>query len=111
MQIIVAFRLRTCEYLYMATTSSNLTPLQIYQAALAQLSNALDELDQAHSLLKEIGCHQLRGRTRHRDISQALLDLAAVEDAMDTLCCDSCGKPVSKHEEGECEDWSNGGAK
>lgn len=31
----------------------------------------------------------------------------SVNKAMQNLHCDSCGRPVSEHENGECEEWSN----
>lgn len=87
----------------MTTTRS---PLETYTAAVTQLDNAIYELDQAHALLKDIGCHQIAGPIRRRSIEQVFLDAEAVLAAMRTLTCDSCGRPVFKHENGECEEWS-----
>jgi hypothetical protein len=83
------------------------TPLEIYAAALAQLENAVDELDQAHALLKDIGCHQIAGPIRRRSFDQVYLDAEAVLTAIRTLTCDSCGRAVAAHENGDCEEWSS----
>ena len=82
------------------------TPLETYTNAVVQLENAIDELDQAHALLKDIGCHQYEAPIRRRSIDQMMRDAEALLKAMQTLTCDSCGRPVSKHENGECEEWS-----
>ncbi|MGA7239989.1 MAG: hypothetical protein WBY44_30185 [Bryobacteraceae bacterium] len=84
-----------------------LTPLETYANAIAQLANAIDEMDQAHALLKEIGCHQLAGPIRRRSIEQVCLDADAALKGIQDLCCDSCGRAVAAHENGDCEEWSN----
>jgi hypothetical protein len=84
------------------------TPLEVYADALVQVENAIYELDQAHAVLKSIGCHQygpsgLRGRL---SIEQAHSDAEAVLKALRDLHCDSCGCAVAAHQNGECEEWS-----
>ena len=82
------------------------SPLQTYTDAVTQLENAIYELDQAHALLKDIGCHDYQGPFRRRSIRQVCLDAEAVLKAMQELHCDSCGRAVAAHENGECEEWS-----
>lgn len=83
-------------------------PLEVYANALVQVENAIYELDQAHALLKDIGCHQY-GPTHWRgtrSIEQVLSDAESVLQSLRDLHCDSCGRAVSAHENGECEEWS-----
>ena len=89
------------------TTTRKLSPLETYANAVTQLDNAIYELDQAHALLKDIGCHQIAGPIRRRSFEQVCLDAEAVLKAMRELTCDSCGRPVTEHENGECEEWSS----
>jgi hypothetical protein len=83
------------------------SPLQTYTAAVTQLENAIYELDQAHALLKDIGCHKIAGPIRRRSFDQVYLDAEAVLKAMTELHCDSCGRLVTEHENGDCEEWSS----
>jgi len=83
------------------------SPLETYAEAVTQLDNAIYELDQAHALLKDIGCHQYEAPIRRRSMEQIMRDADALHKAMQSLTCDSCGRAVSKHENGECEEWSS----
>jgi hypothetical protein len=88
-------------------TTIKSTPLETYANAIIQIENALYELDQAHAVLKEIGCHQYAGPICRRSIEQVYSDAEAVLTGIKSLTCDSCGRAVAAHENGDCEEWSS----
>jgi hypothetical protein len=81
-------------------------PLEVYREAILQLGVAVDQLDQAHSVLKEIGLHRYTGPLGRRSMEEVCVDAERVLAQVETLECDSCGRAVAAHQEGECAEWA-----
>lgn len=73
-----------------------------YNEAVSQLIDAVNALDQAHALLKDIDLHQyISTKTWGRHVS--LLDAVAIADKLlydlQNVTCEYCGKPMAESED------------
>ena len=73
-----------------------------YNEALSQLIDAVNALDQAHAMLKDIDLHNyISTKTWGRHVS--MLDAVAIADKLlfdlQNATCPDCGKPFAENEE------------
>lgn len=82
--------------------------------AVASFKTAVEELDQAHAVLKDIGLDRVvdngRGGIRNLTFDQANSEICTIFANLLTWQCDECGQPLAEHDgrDGTCN-W--GGAK
>lgn len=73
-----------------------------YEEAVSFLTDAVNALDQAHSLLKDLDLHQYIS-TKLWGRHASLLDAVAVVDKLlydaQNVVCEECGKPMAESED------------
>lgn len=86
-----------------------LTQVEIYMEALRQLEVAVDELDQAHSTLRQVDMERYsasrvrnRGRLTIKEIYEHAESLLKDLNAAD---CEECGALIVMHPVEGCKEW------
>ena len=75
------------------------TRFELYRQAVAQLRKAVDALDQAHATLKDLKIDKaVEADTLHRfNARQLCRYMEGLLTDLNTLECEDCGHPLSKH--------------
>ena len=79
------------------------TQLELWREACEQLTRAVDELDQAHSTLRQIGMAQISALGFLKpNIRELYSDAESLLSVIKGFTCDDCAKPLA---ECECPEW------
>lgn len=83
--------------------------LELYREALQQLAVAMDQLDQADAILRDINLAWIasdgRGSQYGLSVSKLHSRLESIVANLEQLDCDECGRAIRNHPHADCKEW------